>query len=45
MTVWMMQLETGLRQRGIDGGVVHVIELLDEAMRTTADSEERAPTP
>ncbi|HEY8172656.1 MAG TPA: heterodisulfide reductase-related iron-sulfur binding cluster [Dehalococcoidia bacterium] len=30
----MMQLETGLRQRRIDARVVHVIELLDEAMRT-----------
>ena len=29
----MLQLETGLRQRGIHGSVVHVIELLDEAMR------------
>ena len=29
----MLQLETGLRQRGMDGSVVHVIELLDEAMR------------
>ncbi len=29
----MMQLEAGLRQRGIDARVVHVIELLDEAMR------------
>jgi glycolate oxidase iron-sulfur subunit len=28
----MSQLEAGLRQRGIDGDVVHVIELLDEAM-------------
>jgi glycolate oxidase iron-sulfur subunit len=28
----MMQLEAGLRQRGIDGSVVHVIELLDRAM-------------
>lgn len=28
----MMQLEAGLRQRGIDGRVVHVIELLDYAM-------------
>jgi glycolate oxidase iron-sulfur subunit len=27
------QLEAGLRQRGIGGRVVHVIELLDEAMR------------
>jgi glycolate oxidase iron-sulfur subunit len=27
------QLEAGLRLRGIDGEVVHVIELLDEAMR------------
>ncbi|HEX5479084.1 MAG TPA: heterodisulfide reductase-related iron-sulfur binding cluster [Dehalococcoidia bacterium] len=29
----MMQLEGGMRQRGIDGEVVHVIELLDEAIR------------
>jgi glycolate oxidase iron-sulfur subunit len=29
----MMQLEAGLRQRGIEGRVVHVIELLDEAMQ------------
>ncbi len=29
----MMQLEAGLRQRGIDARVVHVIELVDEAMR------------
>lgn len=29
----MTQLEAGLRQRGMDGRVVHVIELLDEAMR------------
>jgi glycolate oxidase iron-sulfur subunit len=29
----MMQIEAGLRQRGIDARVVHVIELLDEAMR------------
>ncbi len=28
----MMQLEAGLRQRSIAGDVVHVIELLDEAM-------------
>lgn len=28
----MMQIEAGLRQRGIDGTAVHVIELLDEAM-------------
>lgn len=28
----MTQLEAGQRQRGIDGRVVHVIELLDEAM-------------
>ena len=28
----MMQLESGQRLRGIDGRVVHVIELLDEAM-------------
>jgi glycolate oxidase iron-sulfur subunit len=30
----MLQLEAGLRQRRIDARVVHVIELLDEAMRT-----------
>jgi hypothetical protein len=29
----MMQLETGVRRAGIDGRVVHVIELLDAAMR------------
>jgi Fe-S oxidoreductase len=29
----MMQLEAGLRQRGLKARVVHVIELLDEAMR------------
>ena len=29
----MMQLEGGMRQRGIEGRVVHVIELLDEAIR------------
>ncbi|MDE3094679.1 MAG: 4Fe-4S dicluster domain-containing protein [Chloroflexota bacterium] len=29
----MMQLEAGLRQRGIEARVVHVIELLDEAMQ------------
>ncbi len=28
----MIQLEAGLRRRGIDGSVVHVIELLDRAM-------------
>ena len=28
----MMQLESGLRSREIDGAVVHVVELLDEAM-------------
>jgi glycolate oxidase iron-sulfur subunit len=28
----MTQLEAGLRQRGVEGRVVHVIELLDEAM-------------
>jgi glycolate oxidase iron-sulfur subunit len=28
----MMQLEAGLRSRQVDGDVVHVIELLDEAM-------------
>jgi hypothetical protein len=28
----MMQLEAGLRQRGIAGDVMHVIELLDEAL-------------
>jgi Fe-S oxidoreductase len=32
----MMQLEAGLRQRRIDARVVHVIELLDEAMRAAA---------
>src|SRR2546421_11785891 len=34
----MLQLETGLRQRGMDGSVVHVIELLDEAMRASEHS-------
>jgi glycolate oxidase iron-sulfur subunit len=29
----MMQLEAGVRQRGLNARVVHVIELLDEAMR------------
>jgi glycolate oxidase iron-sulfur subunit len=29
----MMQLESGLRSRKIDGDVVHVIELLDQAMQ------------
>jgi glycolate oxidase iron-sulfur subunit len=29
----VMQLEAGFRARGIDGDVVHVIELLDESMR------------
>jgi glycolate oxidase iron-sulfur subunit len=29
----MMQLEAGVRQRGLKARVVHVIELLDEAMR------------
>jgi Fe-S oxidoreductase len=29
----MMQLEAGLRRRNIDARVVHVVELLDEAMR------------
>jgi glycolate oxidase iron-sulfur subunit len=29
----MMQLETGARQRGMQATVVHVIELLDEAMQ------------
>jgi glycolate oxidase iron-sulfur subunit len=28
----MMQLEAGARQRGLDVRVVHVIELLDEAL-------------
>jgi hypothetical protein len=28
----MMQLEAGLRQRGMRAEVVHVIELLDRAM-------------
>ena len=31
----MMQLEAGLRQRALDGRVVHVIELLDQAMGGT----------
>ena len=33
----MMQLEAGVRQRGMRARVVHVIELLDEAM-STADA-------
>ena len=32
----MMQLEAGARQRGLDARVVHVIELLDEAMAARA---------
>ncbi len=32
----MMQLESGLRSRKIDGDVVHVIELLDQAMQAAA---------
>jgi Fe-S oxidoreductase len=32
----MMQIESGVRQRGIDARVVHVIELLDESMRAGA---------
>jgi glycolate oxidase iron-sulfur subunit len=31
----MMQLEAGMRQRGLGGRVVHVIELLDEAMQAS----------
>ncbi len=34
----MTQLEAGLRQRSIDGSVVHVIELLDEAMRAAGSA-------
>ena len=34
----MLQLETGVRQRGGGGSVVHVIELLDEAMRAAEHS-------
>ncbi|MBI5285216.1 MAG: 4Fe-4S dicluster domain-containing protein [Chloroflexi bacterium] len=34
----MTQLEAGLRQRGIDGAAVHVIELLDEAMRASGSA-------
>ena len=33
----MSQLEAGLRLRGTKGSVVHVIELLDEAMRSPVD--------
>ncbi len=33
----MMQLESGARLRGMDTRVVHVIELLDEAMRVTPE--------
>ncbi len=32
----MMQIEAGMRQRGIAGAAVHVIELLDEAMAPRA---------
>ena len=32
----MMQLEAGLRRHGLDGRVVHVVELLDEAYRAEA---------
>ena len=34
----MMQLEAGLRRHGLEGRVVHVIELLDEAYRAEDDS-------
>jgi Fe-S oxidoreductase len=33
----MQQLEAGLRQRGVRGRVVHVIELLDESMQAAGD--------
>jgi glycolate oxidase iron-sulfur subunit len=33
----MSQLEVGMRRHGIDGRVVHVIELVDEAMRAAGD--------
>lgn len=38
----MMQIETGMRIRGITGGAVHVIELLDQAMGGPASSGEGA---
>ena len=38
----MTQLEAGVRERGIEARVVHVIELLDEAMRT---ADEARPLP
>ena len=34
----MMQLEAGLRRHGLEGRVVHVIELLDEAYQAEDDS-------
>lgn len=37
----MMQLESGLRQRGLQAQVVHVIELLDEAMRAAEGAPSR----
>ena len=35
----MMQLEAGLRRHGLEGRVVHVIELLDEAYRAEDNSD------
>lgn len=35
----MAQLEAGLRGRRVEGRVVHVIELIDEAMRAAADGD------
>ncbi len=34
----MMQLESGVRQRGLGARVVHVIELIDDAMRPAEDA-------
>ncbi len=35
----MSQLEAGMRRYGIDGRVVHVIELIDEAMRAVGGED------
>ncbi len=35
----MLQLEAGLRRHGLEGRVVHVIELLDEAYRAEDDAD------
>ena len=37
----MSQLESGMRRHGVDGRAVHVIELLDEAMRAAEEGAER----